>query len=73
MIQDYRIEILASQCDEYNRNGRESYGEDAEQLSFREYIEREADNDPAFFHFLFDTEEVTDKMLQEYQDWLDTL
>lgn len=73
MIRDYIKDELESRCNEYNENGEEMYGEDAEQMSLREYVEREAKNDSSFFFFLFGTDDVTEEMMEEYQDWLDTL
>ncbi|MBO8467546.1 MAG: hypothetical protein IAB99_07260 [Bacteroidetes bacterium] len=74
MIKGYKADQLQERCDEYNRNGVEMYGEDAEQMSLRDYTEREAENDPNFFSWLFDTdEEVTDEQMEEYQEWLEEL
>lgn len=44
---DYKEQILRENYDEYVNNGGEG-------LTFREYVEREAENDPNFFRWLFD-------------------
>ena len=66
-------QILVEQFNEYKNNGGE------EPANLRGYVEREADNDPNFFGWLFDNGDIegyadlTDGQKQEYKDFLDSL
>lgn len=66
-------QILVELFNEYKNNGGE------EPANLRGYVEREADNDPNFFGWLFDNGDIegyadlTDGQKQEYKDFLDSL
>lgn len=66
-------QILVEQFNEYKNNGGE------EPANLRGYVEREADNDPNFFGWLFDNGDIesyadlADEQKQEYKDFLDNL
>ena len=66
-------QILVEHFNEYKFNGVE------EPATLRGYVEREADNDPYFFGWLFDNgniegyADLTDEQKQEYKDFLDNL
>ena len=66
-------QILVELFNEYKFNGGE------EPATLRGYVEREADNDPNFFSWLFDNGDIegyadlTDEQKQEYKDFLDSL
>ena len=65
--------ILMENFNKYKFNGGE------EPATLRGYVEREADNDPNFFGWLFDNGDIesyadlTDEQKQEYKDFLDNL
>lgn len=66
-------QILVELFNEYKFNGGE------EPTTLKEYVEREADNDPYFFGWLFDNGDIesyadlTDEQKQEYKDFLGNL
>ena len=66
-------QILVELFNEYKFNGGE------EPTTLKEYVEREADNDPNFFGWLFDNGDIesyadlTDEQKQEYKDFLGNL
>lgn len=70
---DYKENILVEKFNEYKNNGGE------EPATLKGYIEREADNDPNFFGWLFDNGDIeghadlTDEQKQEYKYFLDNL
>ena len=66
-------QVLVELFDEYKFNGGK------EPATLKGYIEREADNDPNFFGWLFDNggiesyADLADEQKQEYKDFLDNL
>lgn len=70
---DNKKQILVELFNEYKFNGGE------EPATLRGYVEREADNDPNFFGWLFDNgnieryADLADEQKQEYKDFLDSL
>ncbi len=70
---DNKKQILNELFNEYKFNGGE------EPATLRGYVEREADNDPYFFGWLFDNgniegyADLTDEQKQEYKDFLGNL
>ena len=70
---DYKENILVEKFNEYKFNGGE------EPATLKGYVEREADNDPNFFGWLFDDgniesySDLTDEQKQEYKNFLDSL
>lgn len=71
---DYKKQVLVEQFNEYKFNG----GEESETL--KGYVERESENDPGFFRWLFDDGNLndfgfnlTDGQRQEYKNFLDSL
>ena len=70
---DNKKQILNGLFNEYKFNGGE------EPATLRGYVEREADNDPNFFGWLFDNGDIesyadlTDEQKQEYKDFLGNL
>ena len=66
-------QILVEQFNEYKDNGGE------EPATLKGYVEREAENDPNFFGWLFDDgniesySDLTDEQKQEYKDFVDSL
>ena len=54
-MKEYKIQQLKELYNEYCSNSEDSQGDG---MSFREYVEREADNDPRFFAWLFEEEDV---------------
>lgn len=70
---DNKKQILVERFNEYKFNGGE------EPATLKEYIEREADNDPGFFGWLFDNSDIescadlTDEQKQELKEFLDSL
>lgn len=56
---EYKRQILRENYKEYRENGIEMYGEEYAEtcISIQEYVEREAESDPTFWYWLFDTEE----------------
>lgn len=80
MILDLKIDVLREHCDNYNSNNLDAYGDDAEQLSIREYAEREAENDPGFYRWIFDDSEIgdfglnlTEAQRKEYAEFIENL
>ena len=70
---DYKEQILRENYDEYVNNGGEG-------LTFREYVEREAENDPNFFRWLFDDRGLGDfdyglseEQMTEYNEFIENL
>ena len=65
-------QVLVELFNEYKNNGGE------EPATLKGYVEREADNDPYFFGWLFDNGDIegyadlTDEQKQEYKDFLAT-
>lgn len=70
MIKEYKKAQLVENFNLY---------EGKEPTTLREYIEREAENDPNFFGWLFDNGDIesyadlADEQKQEYKDFLDSL
>lgn len=70
---DNKKQILNELFNEYKFNGGE------EPATLRGYVEREAENDPNFFGWLFDNGDIegyadlTDEQKQEYKDFLGNL
>lgn len=66
-------QILVEHFNEYKNNGGE------EPATLKGYVEREADNDPNFFGWLFDNGDIesyadlADEQKQEYKDFLGNL
>ena len=66
-------QVLVELFNEYKNNGGE------EPATLKGYVEREADNDPNFFGWLFDNGDIegyadlTDEQKQEYKDFLGNL
>ena len=66
-------QILVEQFNEYKNNGGE------EPATLKGYVEREADNDPNFFSWLFDNGDIesyadlTDEQKQEYKEFINKL
>lgn len=54
-MKECKIQQLKEQYNEYCSNSEDGQGDG---MSFAEYVEREADNDPYFFAWLFDEEDV---------------
>lgn len=72
-----KVQILREQYNEYCENSIDGQGDG---MSFREYVGREADNDPGFFRWLFDDDELEDfddgltqEQKKEFNEWLSTL
>lgn len=70
---EYKKQVLVELFNEYKFNGGE------EPATLKGYVEREADNDPNFFGWLFDNGDIegytdlTDEQKQEYKDFLGNL
>ena len=69
---DYKEQILRENYDEYVNNGGG--------LTLREYVEREAENDPNFFRWLFDDGGLgdfdyglSDEQKAEYNEFIEDL
>ena len=74
-MKEYKIQQLKELYNEYCSNSEDG-------MSFAEYVEREADNDPHFFVWLFDIEEerignttfslcdLTEEEQKEYQEFI---
>lgn len=66
-------QILVEQFNEYKNNGGE------EPATLKGYVEREADNDPNFFGWLFDNSNIegyadlTDEQKEDYKEFLNNL
>lgn len=54
-MKECKIQQLREQYNEYCSNSEDGQGDG---MSLAEYVEREADNDPRFFAWLFDAEDV---------------
>jgi len=56
---EYKRQILRENFEEYCANRPEEYGEEYDETytSIQEYVKREAESDPNFWYWLFDTEE----------------
>lgn len=54
-MKEYKIQQLRERYNEYCSNSEDGGGDG---MSFAEYVEREANNDPRFFAWLFDAEDV---------------
>lgn len=61
------------------RENYEKY-EVASNITFKEYVEREADNDPNFFRFFFNEEfdndfdsDLSDEQKEEFENYLNSL
>lgn len=70
---DYKEQILRENYDEYIQNG-------SDDITLREYVEREADSDPNFFRWLFDDGDLgdfdfglSDEQRDEYRDFIEEL
>lgn len=66
-------QILVEQFNEYKNNGGE------EPATLKGYVEREADNDPNFFSWLFDNGDIesyadlSKEQKQEYKEFINNL
>lgn len=72
---DYALRVIKENYDNYRRNG-----DPDDTTTIREYVEAEADSDPAFFGWLFSDDDIkdfgtnlTDEQKEEYQSFLDEL
>lgn len=54
-MKECKIQQLQERYNEYCLNSEDGQGDG---MSFAEYVEREADNDPRFFAWLFEEEDV---------------
>lgn len=58
---------------------RERYNEIEEDITFREFVEQQADEDPNFYKRLFkgnpnnNSKTLTEKQIQAYKDFLDSI
>lgn len=72
-MKEYKIQQLKERYNEYCSNSEDCQGDG---MSFAEYVEREADNDPSFFAWLFEEEDVerfddlTEGEQKEYQEFI---
>ena len=78
-MKEHKIQQLKELYNEYCSNSEDGQGDG---MSFAEYVEREADNDPRFFVWLFDIEEerignttfslcdLTEGEQKEYQEFI---
>lgn len=71
---DYKKQVLVKQFNEYKLNGSE------EPATLKGYVERESENDPGFFRWLFDDENLSDfgfnlseEQKQEYKEFINKL
>ena len=70
---DNKKQILIERFNEYKLNGGE------EPATLKGYVEREADNDPNFFGWLFDNgniegyDDLTDEQKEDYKEFLNNL
>lgn len=70
---DNKKQILVENFNEYKNNGGE------EPATLKGYVEREADNDPNFFGWLFDNSNIegyadlTDEQKEDYKEFLNNL
>lgn len=70
---DYKEQILRENYNEYIQSG-------SDDITLREYVEREADSDPNFFSWLFDDGDLgdfdfglSDEQRDEYRDFIEEL
>lgn len=70
---DYKEQILRENYEQYIKNGGEG-------LTLREYTEREAENDPDFYRWLFDDGQIedfgynlTEDQTTKYQEFIEEL
>lgn len=54
-MKEHKIQQLRERYNEYCSNSEDGQGDG---MSFAEYVEREADNDPRFFAWLFEDEDL---------------
>ena len=72
-MKEYKIQQLKELYNEYCSNSEDGQGDG---MSFREYVEREADNDPRFFAWLFEEDkyedfcDLTEEEQKEYQEFI---
>lgn len=59
---------------------REKYTEIEDDITFREFVEQQADKDPNFYRILFDdnsdngtTSPLTERQIEAYKDFLDSI
>ena len=70
---DYKEQVLRENYNNYIQSG-------SDDITFREYVERYADNDPNFFRWLFDDGELgdfdfglRDEQIEEYREFIEEL
>ena len=72
-MKEYKIQQLKELYNEYCSNSEDGQGDG---MSFAEYVEREADNDPRFFAWLFEEDkyedfcDLTEEEQKEYQEFI---
>lgn len=78
MIQDYKIDQLLENYQNYLENFPTD--EECDPQTFREYAELESESDPDFFRWLFDDGDISDfgtnlaaARREEFMDWLEEL
>lgn len=54
---EYKNQVLIENYREYCNNSEDGNGDG---MSFKDYVERESENDPFFYDFLYDTVEGND-------------
>lgn len=71
MIKDHKKAAIKENYNQY---------ESKSEMSFKDYVIRESENDPRFFAFLFDEEfdtdfdsSLTDEQKQEFSEYINTL
>ena len=70
---DYKKQILVEQFNEFKLNGGE------EPATLKEYVERESENDPGFFRWLFDDDlddfgfNLSKEQGKEYKEFINKL
>lgn len=71
MIKDYKKAAIKENYNQY---------EGKNEMSFKDYVIRESENDPRFFAFLFDKEfdadfdfSLSDEQKQEFNEYINTL
>lgn len=72
---EYALKVMRENYNEYRRSG-----EPDDPTTLREYVEAQADSDPAFFGWLFSDDDIkdfgtnlTDDQKEEYKNFLDEL
>lgn len=67
---DYKEQVLRELYDNYIKNG-------SDDITLREYVDREADSDPNFYRWLFDDDDLgdfnfglSDEQRKEYRDFI---